>query len=200
MGWTDRFLSERGRVLYERSFVSFTPILTPYSAGKAMMVNPKTLVAHVVMFLTNTQHPDDCECEVCTYRRDDSALRKVYAQQQLLKEQMPRTHYALSKFYGEIDCRDLDQMYIGSDEAAYWCQWVEDHFPEAVKGSGWQQLHAKLDDCYVGYVPDVILAQIEPHIDCISVAASEPSEWWSAWSDARDSDTQIRLLLSLSEQ
>lgn len=125
---------DRLRLFWRETYITATPVLSPASAGRAMMVNPKIVVAHLLMLLIGDSHDPECGCEVCNYRMmgNGQGLDAAPPSQQ---EREPATS---ARAAGSLGCL-IDIPYeLTNVDAWYWTQWMADHFPSMY--TTWDQL------------------------------------------------------------
>lgn len=200
------------RKFRERTYLSFTPILTPRAAGKAMMVNPKILFLHVVHWITGENHPTDCDCAVCQYRADDSAKQQVQAQRNFTRVVLGKephldpTHIASREptktTQGDLTFLVNEDRPLLHEEAVWWAQWMTDHFwPVDDRNELWLTTVNRLDELPADMLADTLL-EIAENNCYITVDLSDPversrfsQEWQGYGGDPQD---QLELLLVLS--
>lgn len=111
----------RFRNFWNETYITATPVLSPMSAGRAMMVNPKIVVMHLLMLAIGDSHDPECGCEVCNYRRfnpakaTDGATRFV-------------SPVVATKGVTNLGCLIEVPYELTSSDAWYWTQWMADHF------------------------------------------------------------------------
>lgn len=107
--------------------------------GRAMMVAPQTVFAHLMMLATGESHDDDCNCAVCTYRADDSAAVEVASHRAKAREWQGELEDEWEAFVEKSYQKLTDSRILnprnGIDEidestAAYWAQAMSDMFPQ----------------------------------------------------------------------
>lgn len=175
---------------YDECFVSSMPILSPLSAGKAMSVNPKVLIAHAWMWFLGENHDESCDCDVCRYRRDTTNVDQVLAQRE-------STSLVFANLREEIRSRfdtSADES-ISSDEAAYWMQWMADNFPDSVKGVGNVSLHRMLDGLPSERLGEVLLGHAIDYCPSLNLSNSEYGWLWDAMASTEGDPTATQELL-----
>lgn len=158
-----------------------------------MAVNPKTLIAHLWMILVGDHHPDDCQCDVCRYRADTTMQDAVARQRTSASVAFNNLRQDLAQFIH----KDNAESEIASDEAAYWVQWMQDHFEGCVPSP--MVLHSQLDGLPESRLYEVLLGQAMDFCPSLNLSTEEMSSIWESLSLAEDDPrAQQDLLFSVA--
>ena len=93
-----------------------------------MMVNPRIVVGSLVMFLVGAEHEPDCDCEICKYRKDDSARQQVLAQRAAGREVFTQIKRDVANELAAIQHRSHGT--VSPSEATYWADYMAENFGE----------------------------------------------------------------------
>mgnify|MGYP006888291769 CR=1 FL=1 len=170
------------------------PILSPLSGGKAMSVNPKILFAHLWMWFLGEDHDEDCQCEVCAYRKDTTNIDQVKAQRESVST-------VFSNLREDFRSRFLIQPTetITSDEAFYWMQWMTDNFPASTEGGRGMSLLRQLDGLATERLGEVLLGHAVDYCPSLNMTDDDTTWLWDAMaSTAGDPAATQELLLTVA--
>ena len=114
----------------QHTYISVIPILSPLSAGRAMMVSPHVVLMSLAALITGTSHEDDCQCRVCVYNAGSAAIVEADTQKRferlaaITQEPVVQAPNRRSLFDEPADSTFL----FDNDEPWYWAQWCVDNF------------------------------------------------------------------------
>lgn len=193
----------RIRRFLEHTNISFVPILAPGAGGKAMMVPPQVLAAHLFMSATGESHDEDCNCAVCEYRADDSAMVEVHRHREMVAQGFQwgradhrQTYY--QRLREEIRRFQRDDHEggeeVGQDEAAYWAQRMDEMFglPDT-----WETIFRRLDGTPRWRIFEVLINYV---LDEGAITRAQKRELWDLYPDLIDIEEGMGALRYLVEQ
>lgn len=136
-------LFARAKTFYHHTYLTGYPILG--TSGTAMMVSPKVVVGSIILWLTGESHPEDCECEICTYRQGAEAI--VQANTQARYDRLISAYSPCDRVLAQSPACMLDADVISGDEPWYWAQYLVDNFGEPFDDPYvWDHVISRLDD------------------------------------------------------